>query len=124
MSATITLAKPIQAHGETLTALVFRDPCARDLREFKIGDATVGNFIPADRRARRHPAVGGREHAPGRYVRGGGGDRPFVAAAPANWGDILAELAWGYGWPPAVLWRLSIREMLFWHDKLRVILGG
>ena len=46
MSATITLAKPIQAHGETLTALVFRDPCARDLREFKIGDATVGNFIP------------------------------------------------------------------------------
>jgi Phage tail assembly chaperone proteins, E, or 41 or 14 len=46
MSATITLAKPIQAHGETITALVFRDPCARDLKEFRIGDATVGNWLP------------------------------------------------------------------------------
>ena len=46
MSATITLSRSIVAHGETLTALVFRDPCARDLKDFKIGDATVGNFIP------------------------------------------------------------------------------
>ena len=36
----------------------------------------------------------------------------------------MAELAWGYGWPPAVLWRMPIGEMIFWHDKLRGILGG
>lgn len=42
----ITLSAPIQAHGETVTELTLRDPTVRDLKEFRIGDSTVGNFIP------------------------------------------------------------------------------
>ena len=100
------LARPIQAHGETVTPFASAIVRARS-RDFEMGDTTVGNFIPADRRPRRHAAVGGGEPAPVRYLRRGRGHRPFVAAAPANWGDVLAELAWGYGWPPAVLWRMG-----------------
>lgn len=42
----LELVHPIRAHGESVTMLEFREPRARDLREFKIGDNSVGNFIP------------------------------------------------------------------------------
>ena len=42
----LKLSKPISAHGETVSELSFRDPVARDLKEFRIGDATVGNWLP------------------------------------------------------------------------------
>ena len=46
MSVTLDLQRPIEAHGETVTRLTFREPRAGDLRDFKIGDNTVGNFMP------------------------------------------------------------------------------
>lgn len=46
MTVNIKLCKPITAYGEQVTELSFREPCARDLKDFRIGDQTVGNFIP------------------------------------------------------------------------------
>lgn len=46
MATKITLTTPIKAHGEEVTELVLRDPVAGDLREFRLGDRTAGNFFP------------------------------------------------------------------------------
>ena len=46
MPATCALSHPIKAHGEPVGELTFRDPVARDMKEFRIGDTTVGNWIP------------------------------------------------------------------------------
>ena len=44
--ATLDLTQPIEAHGETLTRLTFRPPRAGDMRAWRIGDTSVGNFMP------------------------------------------------------------------------------
>ncbi len=46
MPVTLKLVKPISAHGELVAELTIREPTARDLKEFRIGDPTVGNFLP------------------------------------------------------------------------------
>lgn len=42
----LNLVEPVAAHGEAVSRLTFRQPRAGDLRDFRIGDSTVGNFIP------------------------------------------------------------------------------
>ena len=46
MTVTLDLKEPIEAHGETVSRLTFRAPRAGDMRDFRIGDDSCGNFMP------------------------------------------------------------------------------
>lgn len=39
-----------------------------------------------------------------------------VHGLPSNWPVFLAELARYYGWSPSEIAKLSVQELLWWHE--------
>ena len=77
MTVTVTLSKPIEAHGETLTELTLREPSGKDIRTFgmpyRVGAEDGSVIIDA---AAMH-----------RYIAG-------LAAVPPSAVDKMSPLDW------------------------------